>query len=288
MRALILNLLKRLPMIAMVMLLALVVAPALGHAQDSGDEDPGRVADVMDAEVDGDDEGDDEKSTFQNPAQAQKAENLAREATRNTDDEELAERVEKAENAEQELAEARERLANLPEDATEEERREAIRDVRQARRDVREARRAVAERLSEISGEYKEDITRMREEGYGWGQIAHELGVHPSALGLGHKYGHKKSDRHNVQSRHRTGKRDRVSAATARDVKTGWGARGHGVSAGGKASGKGQQSDRSGGVGKSSAGKGKGNSKGGGEGTGRGGGRGGGKGGGKGGGNGKN
>lgn len=51
----------------------------------------------------------------------------------------------------QELADARERLANLPQDATEEERHQAVQDVRQARRDVRQARAAVAERLSEGS-----------------------------------------------------------------------------------------------------------------------------------------
>jgi hypothetical protein len=291
------NLGKNWQWVLLIVLLAFLMAPTIAAAEEGNDADPGEVADVVDDDkntydddkdaydddkdaYDDDDDMDDEGPAFQNPAQAQKAENLAHAATRNTDDKELAERVENAEDAEQELAEARERLANLPEDATEEERREAIRDVRQARRDVREARRSVAERLSEISGEYKADITRMREAGYGWGEIAKELGVHPSALGLGHKKGHKKGYRHThtVRNRHQAGKRGDLSAATRRDVKNGWGARGHGKSVAGKGRGRGQASangfDRDDAGGK---GKGKGNGRGG-----RGGGRGGGQGGGNG------
>lgn len=31
-----------------------------------------------------------------------------------------------------------------------------------------------------------DEVTRLREDGMGWGEIAHALGVHPSVLGLGH------------------------------------------------------------------------------------------------------
>ncbi|MBW2441737.1 MAG: hypothetical protein JRH12_14770 [Deltaproteobacteria bacterium] len=33
---------------------------------------------------------------------------------------------------------------------------------------------------------YERQITRMRAAGWGWGEIAHKLGVHPSFLGRGH------------------------------------------------------------------------------------------------------
>ena len=61
-------------------------------------------------------------------------------------------------------------------------------------------------------------------------EIAKELGVHPSARGLGHKKGHKKGYRHThtVRTRHQSGKMGDISTATRRDVKSGWGARGHG------------------------------------------------------------
>lgn len=280
------NIWKHLPLMVMVLLLALAVAPAINHAQDADDPNPGEMADVVDYGEE--DDADDEGPAFQNPAQAQKAENLANRAARDSDDEELAERVDNAENAEQELAAARERLANLPEDATEEERRQAVQDVRQARRDVRQSRAAVAERLSEISGELEADITRMREEGYGWGQIAHELGVHPSALGLGHKYGHRNKAGQHARSRHGFGKQGDISAATTRDTKSGWGARGHGISAGGKGRGKGRQGADAFDSAAGGQDKGKSSGRGGGKSGGKGGGKGGGNGGGKGGGNGKN
>lgn len=43
-----------------------------------------------------------------------------------------------------------------------------------------------AQSLAEASGTSVESITDLRESGMGWGEIAHELGVHPSVLGLGH------------------------------------------------------------------------------------------------------
>jgi hypothetical protein len=36
------------------------------------------------------------------------------------------------------------------------------------------------------------EIESMRAEGMGWGEIAHEIGVHPSTLGRGRKVGHAK------------------------------------------------------------------------------------------------
>jgi len=40
--------------------------------------------------------------------------------------------------------------------------------------------------LINATGVSKEDIDGMRASGMGWGEIAHELGVHPGVLGLGH------------------------------------------------------------------------------------------------------
>lgn len=226
-----------------------------------------------------------EPSHYQNPAQAQKAESLTREATRNSDDPELAQRIENAEKARQDLTEARQDLADLPENVDEDQRRAAIKRVRQARRDLREARALVAESLSRISGEYAESITKMRENGYGWGEIAHELGVHPSVLGRGYKHGHTKGYHTSMQSRRGHGKKGAFAASTTRDFKSGWGGKGygvsHGVSAGGKGKGRGHTSIDS----LDSSGKGKG--KDGGKSAGKGSGSGGGKGSGKGGGNGK-
>ena len=61
------------------------------------------------------------------------------------------------------------------------------------------------------------DIADMRASGMGWGEICHELGVHPSVLGHGH---HKDKG-------HPSGKFGDESADTGRDLQTGL-AKGHG------------------------------------------------------------
>jgi hypothetical protein len=122
---------------------------------------------------------------------------------------------------------------------------------------------------AQIEGQTTEDIAGMRASGMGWGQIAHELGVHPGTLGLGHS---------------KTGKSaptaTEAQLATARDTQTG-GAKGHGVSSGGGSAGKGAghghaSSDQGGkGGGRGNAGS-HGGDQGGGQGGGHGGGQGGG------------
>ena len=221
-------------------LIVFIAMPATLPAQDAK-EDPD-IADVVDdGDVEDDAAVDGEKSAFNNPAQAQKAENLANQAALESDDEELAERVDALEAAEKELA------ALDPADPGYQEAVEA----------VEEAEKGVVDRLSELSGAYKEDITQMREEGYGWGVIAHELGVHPSALGLGNKFGHSKAERNMEKGRRGVGRKGEMATATERDVKSGWG-KGHGVSGSGKGQGQGKGS--AGSVGSSGKGKGKGNS----------------------------
>ena len=139
---------------------------------------------------------------------------------------------------------------------------------------MEESEKQFQDKLADITGELDDDIEAMRASGMGWGEIAHELGVHPSALGLGHTKNQKSfSERE-------------IAEATARNTKNGF-ATGHAV---------GRQSD----IGNSKQGKSAGNSsnaggnkgekgnngKGGGNGGGNDGGNGGGNGGGKGGGNG--
>jgi hypothetical protein len=196
---------------ALFLLLAVSLAPAVTPAQATDEPDPGEVADVVGSvDVDENDNAVDEESAFSNPAQAQKAENLA-----------IADAI-KTDTA----------LDGLIDDL---EAAKAVGDPLA----IEAAEKAVADRLAEIAGMDHSDavknITDLRELGYGWGQIAQELGVHPSALGLGHKYGHTKTHRNNVRSRKGIGyQEDGLAAATARDVKTGWAAAGHGIGARGK------------------------------------------------------
>ncbi len=182
-----------------------------------------------------DDANDNEESFYANPAQAQHAAQLADEAA--LSNEEVQDAWDDFQNA----------LDALGEDPTEEELAavEALEDAYQ-------------DKLAEATGVIGDDIEAMREAGMGWGDIAHELGVHPSVLGLGHKKGKKGfSDQE-------------IAEATARNTKSG-SAKGHGLglSAGvdssgkglGKNSGKGIGSAKGGNVsGASGLGKGKGNS----------------------------
>jgi hypothetical protein len=92
----------------------------------------------------------------------------------------------------------------------------------------------------------------------GWGQIAHELGIHPGALGLGHG----KTKASGQQGSKSKGKpvqeADKWGGITSRNLKTGW-SKGHGAdltlhSGGkgqGKGKGKGKDEEKSSGKGKS-------------------------------------
>ena len=231
---------------AMLMLLLLVAASPV-NADDLKETD----MDVVGYE---DSSTDDEEANFQNPTQARKAENLAVAEAVKTDTE----------------------LAGY------------LNELEAARKNgdqtaIEAAEQKVADRIAEIAGldhtETRKEIDQMRDDGYGWGQIAHELGVHPSTLGLGHKYGHQNKSYHNVQSMHGFSKKGEIAAATKRDTKTGHGTKGYGVSSVSRGKGKGAIGADS--FDSSSSGRGKGKS------GGERGGRGSGKSGGKGGGNGK-
>jgi hypothetical protein len=220
-------------------------------------------------------EVDEEAPAFSNPAEAQRVEQLSALTAQEPDAEALA-AVDAAEQKAEEVESLKAAYDALSADplATEEAIEAARTAYETALSDYETAQALADEQLAAFAGVSPEEIQAMREEGLGWGQIAHELGIHPGALGLGHTKG--------VLNRNRTAAMENegsdLEAATARDLKTGW-SKGAGSSASGsQGQGKGKSSE--------SSGQGNSNSNSGGNSGGNGGGNSGGNGGGKGGGNG--
>lgn len=155
--------------------------------------------------------------TFSTPAQATHAANLAEAAA--------AEPNEATAAAQQAVADAQQALA----EAEAAENLEAIDTATEA---LTAAEDAYATAIAELSGVLTSDIAAMRAEDMGWGQIAHELGVHPGLLGLGHT----KRNRNRI-----TGEIDTINEeaelaeATSRNPKSGW-AKGHGLNTGNSSS----------------------------------------------------
>jgi len=88
------------------------------------------------------------------------------------------------------------------------------------------AETAYEEALAEKIGVTNDEIAAMRASGMGWGEIAHELGVHPSLLGLGHTKG--KANRHGVDKEYNAALADdELAEATVRTTGRGL-ALGHG------------------------------------------------------------
>lgn len=157
---------------------------------------------------------------YSNPAQAMHAANLA-EAAAMQPNEEL-------DAARQDVLAAEDALALAEKSGSEAE-------IAAAKSALEEAETSFAEAFEKVTGVFEEDILGLRESGMGWGQIAHELGVHPGTLGLGHA---KKREREAGQIEddwavpsEEIGGETELAEATARDVKGGW-AKGHGASAG--------------------------------------------------------
>lgn len=71
------------------------------------------------------------------------------------------------------------------------------------------AQAAHAAQLADKAALSDEDVQAMRAAGMGWGDIAHELGVHPSVLGLGH-----------TKAKHGFTEQE-IAEATVRNTKTG-------------------------------------------------------------------
>lgn len=147
----------------------------------------------------------DESPAYNNPAQAQHAANLAAEAA-SMPDEQTEAALTAVEEAEAALTEAEQN--GTPE------------DIEAARANLEKAEEAYTDLIAERTGVLSMEIADMRSSGMGWGEIAHELGVHPGLLGLGHT----KRSKHAFEE---TGM-DEVSEATARNTKSGW-SKGHGV-----------------------------------------------------------
>ena len=162
----------------------------------------------------------DDTPAFSNPAQAAHAAALADEASTQPD-EQVAEALADVQDAKDALS-----ALEADPDATQE-------DIDAAEEAVAEKEAAAAEAVAERVGAITADISAMRDDGMGWGQIAHELGVHPGALGLGHVKGKAHRNRHSVRAM--TGEEaadSELAEATARNTKTGL-ALGHGVNKGG-------------------------------------------------------
>ncbi|MBN1254590.1 MAG: hypothetical protein JXA50_04890 [Deltaproteobacteria bacterium] len=249
---------------ALVLMVALCISPISTWAQTSGTDDTTTVGSTSgedEGTTEGGEEGDDttvdeEEPAFNNPAQAQHAANLAEAAATGPSDE-LGEALENLAEAEKALEEA---IASGD--------KAAIEAAQKAYDEANEKAEGLA---AEETGVTVEDIAAMRAEGMGWGQIAHTLGVHPSVLGLGHKF-----------------QETEMEEATARNTKSDSSFVGHGVGQGtgqGLALGHDKAADGSKGGkgGGQGGGQGQGGGKGGGQG--QGGGQGGGHGGGHGGGN---
>jgi len=211
-----------------------------------------------------------EEPAFTSIAQVQKAENLAA-LTAEQPDEEAIDAKKEADQKKQAYEEAMQKLDTVMADqnATQLE-IEAVRlAVERAKKAYEEAQESADEKLAEFAGVPAEDVMSMRRSGMGWGQIAHELGIHPGALGLGHtknkQYGYQKSKMKGKN----LGETGELEAITGRNLKTGW-SKGHGTDlsshSGGKghSNGKGKSSDKGKGKGKEkgkdqSPGKGNGN-----------------------------
>ena len=145
-------------MLGIALTLALLLTPLSARAQDTTTGDTTATGDTAPA--------------FSNPAQAAKAEAVAEAAAAKAD---LA-----AEQALAALTSAQQALAAIQADPTADP--AAVAAAEQAVAEAEAKAEAAAAAVGSVS---TADIAGMRAAGMGWGQIAHELGVHPSTLGLG-------------------------------------------------------------------------------------------------------
>lgn len=211
------------------------MTPALVAGEDLAGAEAGSVSADTNGQQNAAETARQEESHFSNAAQAQHAAALAAAAAA-APNQEVAAALDREAAAERALAEA------------------AAQDNPQALEAARvklAAAREEADRtMAENAGVTKEDIAGMREEGMGWGQIAHELGVQPGALGLGHAKAKKGPGGEAGGSGRITGAEGgfgdpEISKATARNLETGW-SKGHGVNAGNNSGSKSLGLDKAG------------------------------------------
>lgn len=129
-------------------------------------------------------ENEDESSALKNHSQVQKAENLASESQK-LSAEEVLEAQENVDTAQEEYDTAKSALDSDLENVA---LQEALDEAESKLEDAKES-------LANASGTSLESINEMRDSGMGWGEIAHELGIHPSVLGLGHNKKNMKEER---------------------------------------------------------------------------------------------
>lgn len=143
-----------------------------------------------------------ETSELQNPAQIQKAQNLSDASFKNFQNE----ISEKQEDVETKQSSYDEKEANLQDAQTafdnevSPQTTEALANA-QAEFDIaNEELDSAKDSLAQVSQTSVEDINEMRLEGMGWGEIAHELGVHPSNLGLGKTMRNKNTEKFSIST----------------------------------------------------------------------------------------
>ena len=130
-----------------------------------------------------------ETSELQNPAQIQKAQNLSDASYENAQDD-ISEKQEDVEAKESSFDEKEANLQAAQIAFNNEVSPETTAALANAQAEFNIANQELntaKDSLAQVSGTSVEDINEMRASGMGWGEIAHELGVHPSNLGLGNK-----------------------------------------------------------------------------------------------------
>lgn len=116
-----------------------------------------------------------EISTFTNQTQVQRAENLA-EVSQALSADAVVDAQESVNSTQSEYEDAKVALELDPENV----------DLQDALSLAEKNLDDATVSLANASGATVESISEMRASGMGWGDIAHELGIHPSVLGLGH------------------------------------------------------------------------------------------------------
>lgn len=150
----------------------------------------------------------DETPSYTNAAQAMHASNLADAAARNPDP--------ATEAAAADLRDASQDYNSINADPN-----ASKDDKEQAYNNLKAARENYADEIERLTGLASEDIYTMREDGMGWGQIAHELGVPPGTLGLGHTKKNRVDPTANDADDYQISDNE-IAKATKRDTKQGW------------------------------------------------------------------
>ncbi|MCK5685313.1 hypothetical protein KAJ27_14375 [bacterium] len=217
---------KHLNLIMVIAFCLFIFGPIGTALAEEGDEE------IVEVDEQDEPEAEVEEPAFQNPTQVQRAINLA-EAYAEKPDPELEKALDDVDKTQEDLDKAQEELGKLdPDDPENKDKIAQLNDdITGLELALKNAQDDVESRMADNAGVTSEDIEAMREEGMGWGQIAHELGLHPGLLGMGHT----------KRNRDKTGlgkgfnsdeeiSDTEIEEATARNFKSGF-SKGHGISA---------------------------------------------------------